>query len=59
MSDTNEEAQKLINFYRVVGLPSILLVDPVTGGCLLRFQGFVDPDRCTSTLVIMYCPPSR
>ena len=45
VSATNEEAHKVVSFYRVQSLPSILLVDPVTGACLHSFQGFVEADR--------------
>ena len=54
VSATNEEAHKIVSFYRVQSLPSILLVDPVTGACLQRFQGFIDADRCRCLLHLLY-----
>lgn len=62
VSATNEEAHKVVSFYRVQSLPSILLVDPVTGACLQSFQGFVEADRYQLVPACKLCgvslPPS-
>ena len=57
VSATNEEAHKIVSFYRVQSLPSILLVDPITGACLQRFQGFIEADRCRRLLPSLYLAP--
>ena len=38
--------QKLMTYYKIETFPCILIVDPVTGGLLQTFSGFVGADRC-------------
>lgn len=37
--------KKLMSYYHLEQFPCILIIDPVTGGLMNSFYGFVQPDR--------------
>lgn len=49
--DQVEEAQKLMHFYKVFELPTILIIDPVTGAPMRQWTGYVDAERLTEELL--------
>jgi UBX domain-containing protein 7 len=49
--DVAEEGMELMGMYGVIELPTIVIVDPVTGTPMKRWSGFVDASRLAEDLV--------
>jgi hypothetical protein len=45
-----DEGNKFVTFYRIVELPAIAAIDPLTGATVRQWNGFVEPDRCAEAV---------
>lgn len=43
--DITEEGGSLVTCYKVLTLPTILVLDPLTGAPMRQWAGFIEPER--------------
>jgi UBX domain-containing protein 7 len=43
--DISDEGQKLLGFYKIYELPTIVVVDPLTGAPMRQWTGFKNAER--------------
>lgn len=43
--DNTASGSRIKSFYKVTEIPSILIIDPVTGALMQDFKGFVEAER--------------
>ncbi len=42
---SSQEGEQFQAYYKVYDLPALVVVDPITGGAMRTFHGFLDPAR--------------